>query len=258
MPKTLPESFPRLDVSVPWLTEAQMREVDRAMVDDYGIAILQMMEHAGRNLATLARASFLGGSAAGKNVLIAAGPGGNGGGGLSGGRQLHNMGAKVAVVLTAPADNLTLEAATQLKTLRASGVPVAQASELDFKDLDRQDLVVDAIFGYSLRGDPRGDAAGLIERIVESGRPVLSNDIPSGIEATSGRVGSPAIRASATITIALPKMGLAESAAKAFVGDLYLGNIAVPPDLYGRSFPEMAPEMVKVNPFSASEIVRVW
>ena len=228
-----------------------MREVDRAAVDDYGVAILQMMEHAGRNLAIVARATFFGGSAAGKNVLIAAGPGGNGGGGLSAGRQLHNMGANVTVLLTAPVENLAREAATQLKTLQASGVQIVQSGELDF---GRQDLVVDAIFGYSLRGDPRGDAASVIDRIVESGAPVLSNDIPSGIEATSGRVRSPAIKASSTITIALPKKGLAEPAARALVGDLYLGNIGIPPDLFPRSFPGM--EMA--NPFETSEIVRIW
>ena len=103
----MPELFPQLGASIPWLTEAQMREVDRAMVNDYGIAVLQMMEHAGRNLASVARTSFFGGSAAGKNVLIAAGRGGNGGGGLSGGRQLYNMGANVTVVLTSTVENLT-------------------------------------------------------------------------------------------------------------------------------------------------------
>ena len=251
----MPEPFPQLGASVPWLTEAQMREVDRAMVNDYGIAVLQMMEHAGRNLASVARTSFFGGSAAGKNVLIAAGRGGNGGGGLSGGRQLHNMGANVTVVLTSTVENLTIEAATQLRTLRASGVPVMQAGDLDLGALD---LVVDAIFGYSLHGDPRGDAARLIELISESGTPVLSNDIPSGIEATSGRVGSPAIKATSTITIALPKTGLARPEARALVGSLYLGNIAVPPDLYQRSFPELVPDMARVNPFLGSEIVRIW
>lgn len=232
-----------------------MREVDRAMVDDYGVSILQMMEHAGRNIAAVARAVFFEGFAAGKNVLVAAGRGGNGGGGLSGGRQLHNMGANVTVVLTVPVETLTREAGLQLRTLQASGVRIARPGELD---PDSQDLIVDAIFGYSLRGDPRGDAANLIDRILESDVPVLSNDIPSGVEATSGRVGSPAIKAMATITIALPKKGLAEPEARALVGDLYLGNIAVPPDLYSRSFPGMAPELVKDNPFETSEIVRIW
>ena len=79
------------------------------MVDHYGISVLQMMEHAGRNLANVARAVFFDGSVVGKNVLVVAGPGGNDGGGLSGARHLHNIGAIVTVVLTAPMDQLSSE-----------------------------------------------------------------------------------------------------------------------------------------------------
>jgi len=232
-----------------------MREVDRAMVDDYGITVLQMMEHAGRNLANVARAVFFDGSVARKKVLVAAGPCGNGGGGLSGARHLHNIGAIVNVVLTAPLNQLSSETSIQLKTLRASGI---QISDANGENLTGQDLVIDSILGYSLRGDPRGPAANLIRQINASEIPVLSNDIPTGIEATSGRIGDPAIKARATLTIALPKKGLAEPAAKELVGDLYLGNIAVPPELYGRSFPEIGDAVVTANPFEKSDIVRLW
>ena len=142
-----------------------------------------------------------------------------------------------------------------MKTLRASGI---QISDANGENLTGQDLVIDSILGYSLRGDPRGAAANLIRQINASQVPVLSNDIPTGIEATSGRVGDPAIKASATLTIALPKNGLAEPAAKELVGDLYLGNIAVPPELYGRSFPEIGDAVVTANPFEKSDIVRLW
>ena len=62
--------------------------------------------------------------------------------------------------------------------------------------------------------------------------PVLSLDVPSGIDAGSGRVFDPAVRATATLTLALPKVGLREPAAENFVGDLYLADIGVPPQLY--------------------------
>ena len=68
----------------------------------YGITVLQNTEHAGRNLATLARSVFFDGAATGRNVLVVAGPGGNGDGGLSATRQLHNLGANVTLMLTAP------------------------------------------------------------------------------------------------------------------------------------------------------------
>ena len=91
----------------PCLSTDQMREVDRAMVEDYGILLIQMMENAGRNLAHLARERFLEGNASGKTILVLAGPGGNGGGGLVCARRLHNWGADVRVYLSSPVATLT-------------------------------------------------------------------------------------------------------------------------------------------------------
>jgi NAD(P)H-hydrate epimerase len=228
-----------------------MLEVDRVMVDDFGIPILQMMDQAGQNLAFLANAAFFDDSPEGRSVLVAAGPGGNGGGGLSAARALHASGVRVSVVLSSPVDDLTHETSTYLKSSVDLGVTVLSQ---DDPNLMNHDLIIDAMLGYSLRGDPRGNAATLIERINDSGVPVLSNDIPSGIETTSGRVGTPAIKASATLTIALPKQGLAEPAARPLIGDLYLSDINVPPSLYERTFPEMG----AVDPFKVGKVIRIW
>ncbi len=243
--------FPDAPDDLPFVTEDQMREVDRAMIDDFRVSLLQMMENAGRNLAVFARHRFFASDSAGKTVLILAGPGGNGGGGVSGGRHLANAGAKVEVVLTAPRSKFSDAAATQLNVLERSGHTI---SEFDGSPLPPADLLIDAIFGYSLRGDPREPASGLIKAANAHGVPILANDIPSGIESTSGRVGVPAIHATATMTIALPKTGAAAPAAKKLIGELYLGDISVPPELYRSSFPNMVP----VRPFTKSHIVRVW
>lgn len=242
--------FPDAPGDLPYVTEEQMREVDRAMIEDFRISLLQMMENAGRNLAVLARDRFLDGDPLGKTVFILAGPGGNGGGGLSGGRHLANAGATVKVFLTAPRTKYSDAAAAQLNVLERSGHSI---SEFDGSSLPAADLLIDAIFGYSMRGDPREPASALIEAVNSHSAPVLSNDIPSGIESTSGRVGEPAIAATATLTIALPKTGVREPAAMERVGELYLGDISVPPELYRSSFPEMAP----VRPFTRGHIVRV-
>jgi len=74
----------------------------------------------------------------------------------------------------------------------------------------------------------------VIRQINESETPVISNDIPSGIDATSGEVYDPAVKATATVTIALPKTGLRSSGASRLIGDLYLGDISVPAELYAR------------------------
>jgi NAD(P)H-hydrate epimerase len=228
-----------------------MLEVDRVMVDDFGITILQMMDQAGQNLASLTNATFFDSSPEGKSVLVVAGPGGNGGGGLSAARALHASGVRVSVVLSSPVDRLTHEAATYLKSSVDIGVTVLSQDDAQLLDYD---LIIDAMLGYSLRGDPREAAATLIERINESGVPVLSNDIPSGIETTSGRIETPAIKASATLTIALPKQGLAEPATRPHVGDLYLSDINVPPLLYECTFPDMG----AVDPFTVDKVVRIW
>ena len=95
------------DQVVPGLSTMQMIEVDRAMIQDFRIELIQMMENAGRNLADLARSRFLDGDPRGKRVTVLAGSGGNGGGALVAARRLHNWGAAVAVVLAQPATSMT-------------------------------------------------------------------------------------------------------------------------------------------------------
>jgi NAD(P)H-hydrate epimerase len=81
--------FPVYAGEVPYLTADQMVEVDRAMIEDYHIGLVQMMENAGRNLAHLARVRFLESNPSGKPVVVLAGTGGNGGGALVCARRLH-------------------------------------------------------------------------------------------------------------------------------------------------------------------------
>ena len=115
-------SWRTVDENVPFITTDQMREVDRAMVDDYGILLLQMMENAGRCLADLARDRFLGGDARGSRVLVLAGSGGNGGGGLVCARWLYNRGADVHVWLARPASGFEGVPLRQLEVLERIGV----------------------------------------------------------------------------------------------------------------------------------------
>jgi NAD(P)H-hydrate epimerase len=201
---------------VPALTADQMREVDRAMVDDVHIELVQMMENAGRSLAGLALARF-----APASVTVLAGPGGNGGGGLAASRHLVNRGCTVCVVLSEP-DSLTAVPAHQADILARMGVAIATAPA-------PADLVLDALIGYSLRGDPTGRAAELIEWANQQPAPVLALDAPSGLDVTTGTAGTPCIRAAATLTLALPKVGLIGAPA---VGELYLADISVPAVVY--------------------------
>ena len=218
------------DGGIPAITAEQMREVDRAMVEDYGIQLVQMMESAGRNLAHLARMRFLRGDPRGQRVVVLVGKGGNGGGGLTCARRLENWGAHVHVFLAAQPSEYEGVPRHQLEILRSIGVTPARGT--DGPALPEADLIIDAIIGYGLRGAPAGVAAGLISAANAHVAPVLSLDLPSGVDATSGNVHEPAIRATATLTLALPKTGLHAPAAYPFVGELYLADIGVPPQLY--------------------------
>ena len=200
------------------------------MVEDYGIALMQMMENAGRALADLARRRFLNGDPRGRRVTVLAGTGGNGGGGLVAARRLAGWGAQVAVHTTKPDAAYDGVPAHQLAILRRMDVSIHAPAEATV--LPEPDLCVDALIGYSLSGAPRDTAATLIRAANASDASVLSLDVPSGLDATTGTIHDPTIRAVATMTLALPKHGLHSETAPSVVGELYLADIGVPPTLY--------------------------
>lgn len=243
--------IPTFDSSeVPHLTADQMVEVDRVMIEDYGIDLVRMMENAGRALASLARRLFLDGDAVGRRIVVMAGTGGNGGGALVAARRLHNYGATVEVLATRGDDAFTPVPRDQLAIVRRMGIDVD--SKDDLGALGDPDVILDGLIGYSLRGAPRGAASRLIEWANESAAPVLSLDAPSGVDTTTGVVFDPAILATATMTLALPKEGLRSPGVAENVGDLYLADISVPPDLYRRSFGLEVGSL-----FSTSDIVQL-
>jgi NAD(P)H-hydrate epimerase len=217
---------------VPYLTTEQMIEVDRAMMEDYRIDLVRMMENAGRNLAHLTRERFLGGDPRGRQVVVLSGTGGNGGGVLVAARRLHNYGAAVTVFVTKPDDAFAAVPGQQLDALRRMDVPTLTPDDLE--TVGSPDVVLDGVIGYSLRGAPRGDAGELIRWANDQLSPVLCLDAPSGVDASTGTVFDPAVKATATMTLALPKEGLRAPGVDTHVGELYLADISVPQELYAR------------------------
>lgn len=184
-----------------------MAEADRLAIEEFGISLLQMMEHAGAALAALVDALAPEGP-----VTVLAGGGNNGGGGLCSARHLHNRGRDVEVVLAT--DRPGEAAAHHLRTLRAIGVDPAASPP------GAPAVVVDALVGYGLSGPLRGRAAELAAWA--EGRFVVSLDLPSG-HGFAGAVG-----AAATLTLALPKESLRD------VRPLYLADLGLPPELWQR------------------------
>jgi NAD(P)H-hydrate epimerase len=202
---------------VPAVSTAQMREIDRSMAGYFDIDLARMMENAGRNLADLGQLLFTP-----QTVIVLAGPGGNGGGGLAAARHLHNRGITVSVVLAG--GPLAPVTAQQASTVNRMGILIRQ-------DPTPADLVVDALIGYGLHGDPRGRTGKLVGWASTRPGPVLSLDGPSGLDLDTGRQAVPCVHADATMTLALPKTGLAGAEA---TGRLYLADISVPQLLYQR------------------------
>ena len=246
-----PTMIPTVRASeVPHLTTTQMIEVDRAMIEDYHIDLVRMMENAGRSLAHLARERFLGGNARGRRIVVLAGSGGNGGGALVAARRLHNYGADVAVLTTKPDEQFASVPGQQLDIVRRVGIPVA--SDGTSEAFEPADIVLDGVIGYSLSGAPRGVAGELIRWATTQQAPIVSLDVPSGVDASTGTVHDPAISAAATLTLALPKEGLRATGVEAHVGELYLADISVPPELYAKHLG------VDIDPvFLESDIVRL-
>jgi NAD(P)H-hydrate epimerase len=230
----------------PEIDAAGMAEVDLLMVDTYGIGLPQMMENAGRSLAELARKRFLNGNAAGQAVTILAGGGGNGGGALAAARRLAGWGAQVSIVLAQEPDAMAPVPGGQLAVLRQIGLHPGPPPRT------APGLILDGLIGYSLRGEPRGKARDLIGWANDAQAEILSLDLPSGFDAQIGTLLHGAVRATATLTLALPKRGLQAQANRHAVGDLYLADISVPPALY-----ERLSILRVVPPFAVADIVRL-
>jgi len=220
------------------------------MIEIYQIDLMQMMENAGRHLAALARSKFLANEPREKTVLILAGNGGNGGGGLVAARRLHNWGTNIQVFLTKEIMQYQGVPRHQLAILERLGINITAPSQ-SINSLPQADLVLDALIGYSLTGNPLGRANELIRMTNAHPAPVLSLDVPSGIDSTSGKAYNPHIKASATMTLALPKTGLVDRVSKDQVGELFLADISVPPGLYSHLG-------LKVGPiFAQDEILKL-
>ena len=237
-------------LDIGYVTTEQMIEVDRVMIEEFRISLVQMMENAGRNLAHLARSRFLNGDPRRRRIVVLAGTGGNGGGALVCARRLHCWGADVRVFITAEPAAFSPGAAHQLEIVERLGIPVARGGELGGAD---PELIIDGVIGYSLHGPPRDDAADVIRWANGHAAPVLSLDAPSGVDTTTGRALEPAVVATATMTLALPKTGLRAPGVEAYVGELYVADIGVPPSLYSQ--PALGLEIGPL--FACDEIIRL-
>lgn len=209
----------------------QMRAVDRAAIDQWGLPGAVLMENAGRAVFhALMRAC-----PRAQRVRVLCGAGQNGGDGFVVARHLANAGVPVQLLLVAPADKITGDAAIHAAALRAMGdVPIRQAAgETDPATWDGwlqdADVIVDAIFGIGLRADVTGAAAAAIQAANRTTAFRVAVDVPSGLDADSGTTRGVAFAADLTVTMGARKLGLVLDP-EAPVGQVEVADLGVSMD----------------------------
>jgi NAD(P)H-hydrate epimerase len=227
----------------------QMERLDGLAVN-HGLSIRQMMELAGWRMRAVFRAFHIPRDA---RVCVVCGKGNKAGDGLAAARHLINYGQAVDVILLSR--EMSEDAAHQLRLLEEMRVPItlynddtARAQE----QIDTSEILIDALIGYHLDGDPRGTFADVIRMMNESDAITIAYDIPSGLDATDGTRLNPCIVAEATLTLALVKNGLVHGDGPRVAGRIYLADIGIPAFLYDKIEAGSRPEFQKgVVPITA-------
>jgi hydroxyethylthiazole kinase-like uncharacterized protein yjeF len=214
-----------------YATRDEARAFDRYCTESLGVAGAVLMENAGRQIADEARLMLL--LTVTPKVVIVAGRGNNGGDGYVAARHLALHGIATETVVLAPRGDIRGDADANLRIIEAMGLaitvldgPLDQALAYLRPRLASTDLVIDGLLGTGTRGEIRDPYAAVITAINEAARPVLAIDIPSGMDADTGRPLGPTIRAAKTVTMAAMKAGFRE--AEAYTGEVVVADIGVP------------------------------
>jgi hydroxyethylthiazole kinase-like uncharacterized protein yjeF len=215
-------------------TAEQMQELDRKAIEIFRIPGIVLMENAGRGASEVIFNAFP--DLTDKKVAIFTGKGNNGGDGFVIARYLQNRGISVKVYLLADPKGLRGDAETNFQIFhRMKGEVISVPSSKDYqkvkKELEKFDLLIDAIFGTGLDAEVRGYYREVIDHINTLQKPTVAIDIPSGLDANTGKPLGTAVRASLTVTFALPKVGQLIPPGPDYVGEVKLVDIGYPKKL---------------------------
>lgn len=218
------------------LTREEIRELDRKAIEEYGIPGVVLMENAGRRVAEEAMKMLK--SPRDSRVAVLCGKGNNGGDGFVAARHLYNQGVKVDAYLLSRIAELAFspDAWTHLRVLLKMDLEVKEVCTAEevkriLPELEDCDLMVDGLLGTGLSGEVKEPYKALIEAMNSSGVPILSIDIPSGLDCNEGRVLGVAVRAKKTVTFVLPKVGFFQGEGPKYVGELITADIGIPREL---------------------------
>ncbi len=218
------------------ISAEQMQQIDKDAIQGHGIPGLLLMERAGERCAEFLQAEFS--AETSKVALVVAGKGNNGGDGYVVARILHTNGWNVSVIVLASHDKISGDAAVNLGLLpQAVGLTFFtddRSLGLHLKSQAESTVIVDAIFGTGLKNEVTGIYRQAIEAVNRSGRPVLSVDIPSGVNGSTGEILGAAVKANFTVTFACAKLGHVLYPGAAYVGSLKVTDIGIPAEIIER------------------------
>ncbi len=213
------------------VTGSEMKLLDKWAVEEYGIPTMLLMENAGNAVVQSVKKTLS--PISGRYIIILVGKGNNGGDALVAARHLHQLGAEVKLFLLFSPEEFRGAVRTNWRLIEGLELKWHQLQDdhsfyLLKLSLNHCDLVIDGIFGTGFKGNPQGHIGRAIQVVNESSRPVLAIDVPSGLDADTGRVGNPCMKANYTITFAWAKRGLLLYPGKHFVGSLEVADISLP------------------------------
>jgi len=217
-----------------------MRSLDKKTVESFGIPSIVLMENAGRSVAQAVMKEFDNAQAK-KGVVVFCGKGNNGGDGFVAARHLINNGYHVDVVLFGKKEDLSEETKTNYIALNRIIDIIHELKDIrEFRSTDinlhEKGIIIDALLGTGIKGAVKEPYIGAINIINESVRPVVSVDIPSGVNADTGAVGGIAVRAKKTVTFGLIKLGLVTYPGVEFAGEVEVADISIPDKLVKETY----------------------
>ncbi len=204
------------------VSSSEMQELDRRTIEDIGVPSIVLMENAGRGVSDIAL-EMLGGGAR-KKVAIFCGPGNNGGDGFVAARYLARRGIEVEVHIIGQKSKIKNDPKINLEILKKSGV---EAEEILSPAKLHCDLIIDAIFGIGLKGEVKGAARDIIKDLNVYGIPILSADVPSGLDADTGEVLGEAVKAKKTATMQFAKKGFYINKGPEHAGDVVVVDVGI-------------------------------
>jgi len=211
------------------VTAEQMREMDRLTIQKFGVPSLALMERAGEAIAQAILKSFS--RNAKQGVLIVAGKGNNGGDGFVVARLLKKKRIPCEVALLARQDDLSADAAHNMRVfLKLKGkVSEISAGNLDSlsQRISKNGLIVDGILGTGVKNEVRGLFADAITLFNASGLPIVAIDIPSGLDTDNGKPLGVAVQAEMTVALGFPKLGEVIYPGLKFIGELAIADIGI-------------------------------